>query len=461
MYVLFTKLDRLTFFHDYVRNLTDAEATQVLGATLAEAPAQPTGVYAEQESARLTAAFNALFESLADKRTMVLPRENEAERLPGAYEFPREFRKLRTLAVQFLVDLCRPSQLSTGPFLRGFYFCGVRPVIVRDVAAAAAPKAAFAQSSKPKGDATGIFRIESFEQSPTEQVPLAPATTTRKVPQWVFLNHFFTSVLLTDRAGLGASGSSVKTSMARRALLGAAAVLCLLFGVIFAISYGGNRSLESDATDAATAIRAPEQGSLASTGALTRLEALRQSLDTLTRYEREGPPLHLRWGLYSGSRIYPDVRRLYFTRFHQLMFGATQAGLLTTLKGLPTAPGPSDDYGYTYDTLKAYLITTTHHDKSTQAFLGPLLTNRWAAQGEYRLSRRASRGSSSIFTARGCNFDKSPLIERQPPAGSREGARLSLPIRRFGTRVPGNVGGSEQEQSVGEFQSQVSKSAKS
>ena len=43
----------------------------------------------------------------------------------GAFDYlvkPVEFRKLRAMAVQFMVDLCRPNQLGAGPFLRGFYF---------------------------------------------------------------------------------------------------------------------------------------------------------------------------------------------------------------------------------------------------------------------------------------------------------------------------------------------------
>src|SRR5262249_17419246 len=55
------------------------------------------------------------------------------------------------------------------------------------------------------------------------------------------------------------------------------------------------------------------------------------------------------------------------------------AGLVTALKGLPNTPGPADDCGYAYDTLKAYLMTTSKHDKTTQAFLSPLLKNRWGA----------------------------------------------------------------------------------
>jgi len=47
--------------------------------------------------------------------------------------------------VQFLVDLTRPSQLSVNPFLRGFYFSGVRPVFVEDVSVACSASA----SSRP------------------------------------------------------------------------------------------------------------------------------------------------------------------------------------------------------------------------------------------------------------------------------------------------------------------------
>ena len=131
VYVLFTRCDRLPFFADYVRSLTNEEAGQVLGVTLPMRNVQ-AGVYAEEETRRLVGAFDSLFYSLADKRLLFLPRESDPQKIPGAYEFPREFRKLRNAVVQFLVDVARPSQLRTSPFLRGFYFTGVRPVTVQD-----------------------------------------------------------------------------------------------------------------------------------------------------------------------------------------------------------------------------------------------------------------------------------------------------------------------------------------
>ena len=151
VYVLFTKMDRLPFFTEFVRNLSNEEAVQVVGATLPMTRSRGEGVYADEESARLGGHFEWLFRSLANARPEFLSRETDASKLPACYEFPREFRKLRQTAVQFLVDLCRPSQLSTGPFLRGFYFTGVRPVIINEAAPSSCVGAA--------GAGTGRLRL--------------------------------------------------------------------------------------------------------------------------------------------------------------------------------------------------------------------------------------------------------------------------------------------------------------
>ena len=175
--------------------------------------------------------------------------------MPPAYEFPREFRKIRDAAVQFMVDLCRPSQLSTGPFLRGFYFTGVRPVLINEAApvAAAAP-----QQQSGYGSVSGATGIFAAGARPQPQAAPQPAAISRKVPQWLFLDHFFADVLLIDRTAMGASGSSTKTSGARRILLGVPAGLCLLFTLFFTISYFKNRGLENQVSEAAQGIGSAE-----------------------------------------------------------------------------------------------------------------------------------------------------------------------------------------------------------
>ena len=378
VYVLFTKLDRINFFAEFVRNLTQEEVGQVFGVTLPMEAPSASEVYAERQAQRLTEAFNRLFHQLADRRLDLLPRESDGEKACAAYEFPREFAKLRKLVVQFLVDLCRPSQLRANPFLRGFYFSGVRAVVVQEAApAAAAPRPA--EKPSAVAGATGMFRAGALHPLPTAAAPTAP-TGTRRVPQWLFLTRLFHSVILQDRAALSASAASLHASFWRRVALGAAAVLLGLYSIALVVSYFGNRALVRDALAAArSAVPAEGAGELASVESLRRLDALREIAETLSRWEREGPPLRLRWGLYVGDELYPAVRRVYFRRFQQLLFAQTQRAMLQHLSGLPPAPGPNDQYGPTYDILKAYLITTSHHEKSTRAFLSPVLMQQWAA----------------------------------------------------------------------------------
>jgi type VI secretion system protein ImpL len=382
VYVLFSKLDRLGFFTDYVGNLTDEEVHQVLGVTLPLAGARDGGVYAEEESRRLTAAFDGLFHALCDKRLPFLARENDWNKLPAIYELPREFRKLRNATVRLLVDLGRPSQLRVNPFLRGFYFSGVRPVVVKESVPSA--RASLAPPPRPRRGATGFFDEELLNDSPADASAMVGGTVrTRRTPQWLFLGHLFSDVILRDRTAMGASGESVRAEMARRALLGAGAALLALVSVGMTVSYFRNRGLESRVDVAARGIARGESGGggqeLPSRDSLERLDTLRDSVELLSQYEREGPPLSLRWGLYVGGDLYPTARTLYFDRFKQLLFGSTQLSLVEWLHKLPAKPGPNDQYKPTYDTLKAYLITTSHHEKSARAFLSPLLFERWAA----------------------------------------------------------------------------------
>ena len=387
VYVLFTKIDRVSFFAEYVQNLTPEEVREVLGATLPVRQAQ-AGVYADEETKRLNKIFDELFYSLADRRLSVLGRENQADRLPGIYEFPREIRKMRSLLVDFLVNLARPSQLQVNPFLRGFYFSGVRAVMVDDVAAPASRSSDLSEEVGESG-ATQMFNARQLRRGQVE-APVAVARS-RKVPEWVFLSHLFNEVILKDRVALSASGFSSRVNLLRRIALFAIIAVCLVCMAGFAISFMGNRALEAELVDAmnqasATTLKA---GQLASLSDLQHLERLRQSVATISSYENEGVPWRLRWGLYIGDRLYTPARQAYFTAFRQLLFGVTQDRLLAALRNLPNAPGPTDTYENTYNPLRAYLTTTSNHEKSTQQFLSPVLLSYWQAGKEIDAPRVA------------------------------------------------------------------------
>lgn len=363
VYVLFTKLDRVPYFLDYVQGLTHEEAMQPLGVTLAFDEGVQGGVYAERETARLSEWFNGLYLSLCDWRTEVLPRQFEVPKRPNSYEFPREFRKLRPAAVAFLMELCRPNQLAPGPWLRGFYFTGVRPVVMQ----------------------TGDQREG------------------RRVPQWTFLPPIFTDVLLGDRAALAASAASSRGGSMRRIASIVLAMIGLILATGFLVSFLGNRALTNEALAAAQDLGKFDAQAIELSGptldSLKRLDRLRVIGQELAGYEREGAPWRLRWGLYSGSDVFPLVRKIYFTRFRDLLLADTQRRMVNTMRGFPDQPGPSDSSGYAYDTLKAYLITTTHPDKSTRPFLSPALRDRWSENRQFDSERMKVAGLQFDFYA--------------------------------------------------------------
>lgn len=370
VYILFTRTDRIPFFTEYFSKLNEKEVTRILGTTLPLVESR-RGVYAEEETARLNGAFEGIFHSLANGRLEYLPREASPDQLSCIYEFPREFRKIRAPLVRFLVEMGRPSQLNAGPFLRGFYFSGVRPILVNEVAPAA-PQASPAAAGQL--GATIIFSARSGPAPAPQRV-----VGTRKVPQWLFLGHLFNDLLLADPVAGSAAAGSTRASLPRCVLLGAAAALCLGYSMALAVSYGNNRALENRVIGASQGIAASADtsGAVASLDSLQRLETLRQTLDTLGDYHRNGAPWSHRWGLYAGNDYYPDVRKLYFAHFRRLLLAPTQNGIVESLRDLPATPGPG--YGPTYDSLKAYLITTSNPDKSTRAFLSPVLLDRWSA----------------------------------------------------------------------------------
>ena len=373
VYVLFTKADKIPYFRDYVANFNDAEATEIFGATLPLRVADTQGVYAEQQTRRLTDAFQDLYFSLCDKRPIYLGRENDFSKRPNIYEFAREFAKLRALLVQFLVDLCRPSQLGTTPFLRGFYFTGVRPVAVADlVPVSQAP--AFQEENFDPG-ATRIFNPRA-QQAAGMQMP-SRETGQRRVPQWVFLGHLFSDVVLADRPAIIATQSNIKVNVARRFLFAGISLIALCFAAWWAVSYFNNRALVRDAVDSASPVPSSglAAGQLASLESLQRLTRIRDILAQLSRFDKEGTPLSFGGLLYSGDALGDPLRTSYYALFRRLLLAPTQ----TSLVAICSKPDvyEAQGYGYLYNSLKAYLITTKYHEKSTTDFLAPMLLQRW------------------------------------------------------------------------------------
>lgn len=376
-YVMFTKLDRVPYFEPWVSVFTRDELRAPLGASFAFDAASNTGNYAERLAPRIEVAFAEIADAMGARRVDLLGRESQLDRRYGAYELPREMRKLQASVSQFLVELCRPTQLGASPLLRGFYFMGARPVLVTDVASAPASAASIAPG---RADATQAFRIGAVPAASTA----AAAPVSRKVPEWVFLDRFLREVVIADTGAASVARGGVRVQRTRRVMLGSAIAAAALVLLAVTVSWLGNRSLQTRVSDAARAVAAlpvvqsaPGSITMPSEGGLAQLEQLRALLDTIHQQDSAGPPLRLRFGLWRGAALLDAARPVWYEGFRRQLFAETWSTLNDSLKALPDSPTASSDYMMTYGWLKSYVIITSVNDSSSADVVAPVLLSTW------------------------------------------------------------------------------------
>jgi type VI secretion system protein ImpL len=380
IYVLFTKLDNVTPFADYASRLSDEEVKLPIGSLLSSL-SSGSGLYTEQATALIGARFDQLLYALSEFRLDILSRGGELQELARAYEFPRDLRKLRAGIISFLAEVARPSQIGVNPFLRGFFFAGMRAHMVEDVLEIG-PAQPQASAAPIDAGATRIFSIAAA-QSQQAPAPQSRRGGTRKVAQWVFLPHLFSKILLADKSALETSRASTRTSFLKRALLTTASAIVLIVFALTTISFFNNRALEQRvAAAAAVPVFPVASGSFASQGDLGTLDKLKAVLDELGRYRKDGPPFMDRMGLYRGEALYPIACQAYSNKFRTLLLAPTQESILSKLRAVPATPAPDSDYSATYRPLKAYLITVSNPDpdsvQDTAEFLPSALLAEWA-----------------------------------------------------------------------------------
>ena len=366
VYVLFTKADRLPYFAEFVEQLSRDEAEQVLGATLPWPRRMTAGVYADREFQRLTATYDRLLAALAAKRLDLLAREGAAdrERRAGAYEFPRELRKTVPATIQFLVELCRPSQLELGPVLRGFYYSGVRAVAAGDAAAAAQGPAAVSPAAV--GAATQVFD-RAVPQAAARLQSSPAAGPARRMPQWLFVRSLCRDVLLQDRAPSAVARGARSVALLRRIGFAGVAALSLVGGLWSLVQYVQNgRAVAAAEALASVGANATE---LPTAETFERLETVRDHLGRLSRAWR--------WWWYKGTGLYPDLLQIYKARFDRILLDPARVTLVRSLDSLPAVAKASDQYGRAYDRLKAYLMTTNNPDQLAAGFVVPILMDQW------------------------------------------------------------------------------------
>jgi len=355
VYLVFTNADSIEGFSDSFSTSKHENKELVWGSTI---PLEKT----DNAQSLFDAEFQVLQDSINKRRLVRLSAPFPPVRQLRIFNFPLHFGSARRKFGAFVNALFRPSPFSDNPMLRGFYFT-------------AAP-----QSKSRQG---------------------APQTNGSSY----FTERLFRDVILRDR-------DLVKTFQAQRqrapifgwflTLLLGFIVFALL--VMSAVSLVFNRQLLADARNRGESLLTISKAD-AGKDTLTKKEDevrreikaeddLRQLLVKLDDNERNGAPLYMRFGLYSGNAIYkkqllPIYMGVVEQRFKAPTIKRVEAELKKFVASQPVAnPNNLTDkeeeaLGRSYDLLKAYLMLSGQYkDKAEATHISNTLKDYWVSESK-------------------------------------------------------------------------------
>ena len=369
VYVLFSKLDGVAGFPEFVSKLAAKDLEQAIGATMPPFDPAGQGVYADETARLVDQHFTGIAGALCDSRVPLLIREQDHARIAVEYQFPRDFQKMQKNVVAFLVELAKPSQLQVSSFLRGFYFAGTRQVALEPGEGRTLP----ATPAPARPDAVAATVLLSQEQLRTQMSMLAkPSQGPRETTEWLFLSKLFEQVLLQDRSAHAASTSSSRSDRARAIAVGLAGAVGVFLLIALTVSYVRNRKLARDLAEGAGAIQAAS-----SPVPLEGLERMRAPLDRLLEYRSHRPwTMHL--GLYRGDELLRQAAAIYCTAMHPIL-QPTVDRMAGRLASMQTSGG---DSSANLDLFKAYLMMTNNPEKADETVLPQQLANAWKHPAE-------------------------------------------------------------------------------
>jgi type VI secretion system IcmF/VasK family protein len=326
VYLLFTKCDLLQGFVEFFEDFTKQDRAQVWGASLAFAPVAGRSyreVFEEETQ--------GLFRALAAQRLGSLAGERPSAKKQNVFLFPLQFQAALRKLSEFVGLLFRPNPFQETSVLRGFYFTSGT------------------QEGTPIDQ---VIRSMSAAFGLKDEGPSAAPVVDKKS---YFINHLFTKVIFPDQ-----TLARLSTRMQRRrrlaqvATLGASAVGTVLLFLALGVSFFRNRGLLADAREAALKVREARRSGAAPAALVETLDGLRREVELLDRYDRQGPPLSLRWGLYRGGAVNPAVRDLYFEVLKKTLLEPCAVRLAKDLEALYRKPDrPLDEVS---ELLRVYKI---------------------------------------------------------------------------------------------------------
>ena len=380
VYIVFSNADAIEGFRDSFSTSKNEDKTLVWGATI---PLEKS----ENAQALFDGEYELLHNSLMKRRLVRLSAPFAPVRQLRIFNFPLHFGSARRKFGTFVNALFRPNPFSENPFLRGFYF-----------------------TAAPIGKSTGN----------------APQT----VGNSYFTERFFRDVVLRDK-------DLVKTFLASRqrapifgwlmTLLGT--LLVLGFLVMSGVSLVNNRLMLQEAEEKGERllqmVRADsgknplDKKDQAVRDELSLTEEMRQLLEKLDNYERTRPPIEMRFGLYSGDKIYKEhLLKMYMNVVEQRFKAPAIKKLESDLRKFadsnpavnPAKPTEAETklLAENLDMLKAYLMLSgePEYKKNAQAsHVAETLKKYWLSESKTPAEMRNVAEQQLAFWAKQIDRD--------------------------------------------------------
>ncbi|MBI4565364.1 MAG: type VI secretion system membrane subunit TssM [Planctomycetes bacterium] len=373
VYLVFTKCDLLNGFVEFFEDFGKSERAQIWGVTFSAAPGQ-----SRPNAETVAEELKNLYRRLTVQRAAALATERPPDKKRLIYSFPGQLALARNRIVDFVADLFKSDPFQESSPLRGVYFTsGTQEGTPIDQLVAAMGQA---------------FGIQSEAGSMVSQ------TVDKKS---YFLNNLFTKVIFPDQ---NLARSTTRVERQRRVLrigtvAGSAALLAVL-SVSMAVSCAGNlRLIHSTGGDAAEVRRLEREQASDVEANLAAMENLREELERLHRYKTQSLPLSLRWGLYRGSSINAQARKVYFDRLKMLFLEPCGRLLAEELQRIrQNREKKFKDFEVLYDLMRVYLKLGDEAAQVKPDLVHAMLKDRWTAVLGASASDRAKELAQAQLT---------------------------------------------------------------
>jgi type VI secretion system protein ImpL len=355
VYLIFTHADAIEGFRDSFSTSKGEDRNLVWGTTI---PLEKS----ENAQALFDGEYEILNNSVMKRRLVRLSAPFPPVRQLRIFNFPLHFGSARRKLGAFVTALFRPNPFSENPFLRGYYF-----------------------TAAPVGKAA----------------PNAP----QALNGTYFVERLFKDVILRDK-------DLVRTFLAQRQrppifgwfvtlLLG---FLTLALLVMSGVSLVTNRQMLAEAKDKGEKMLTIVHSDAGKNTLdkkedevrreLNATDDLRTLLVKLDDYDRNGPPMYMRFGLYSGRRVYKQqLLPIYMGVVEQRFKAPTVKRVETELRKFAASQPvvnaaqltdqEEQNLGKNYDLLKAYLMLSGNYkDKAEATHLANTLKDYWISESK-------------------------------------------------------------------------------